>query len=66
MFRFDLKDVAVLTGAAVAGNYFAEMFLLRDSNGNGGFIDVNDGLGLDDLARGVSIAIMASVIGKVI
>lgn len=67
MFRLDTKDVIVLTGAAIAGNYFAEMFLLRAPDGSGpGFFDVNDGLGMDDLARGLSIAIMASLIGKVV
>lgn len=51
----DIKDLAILTGAAVAGNAIAEMYLIR-SNGSGGVVDLSPGFGMDDVVRGLAVA----------
>lgn len=51
-----LKGMLVLGAGAVVGNMVAEKFLLKSSPDDpSGFILVNEGLGMDDVARAGAI-----------
>lgn len=57
-----MKGTLVLFGAIVAGNLLAEKFILKaGADDPTGFITVNDGLGLDDVARAATIIAVAWV-----
>jgi len=51
-----LKGILVLTASALVGNYVAERFILKAPGGTSGFVEVADGMGLDDVARAATIA----------
>lgn len=52
-----VKQILVLTGAAIAGNFLAERFILKDGpDDTSGIIEVKPGFGMDDVARGLVIA----------
>lgn len=60
-----VKNLAILTAAAVAGNYVAERFLLKDGPDDpSGFVEVKPGFGLDDITRAATIAVFAMLAGK--
>lgn len=62
---FMMKQVAILTGAAIAGNWLAERFILKDGpDDTSGFVEVKPGLGMDDLARGLTIAAIVLLANK--
>lgn len=62
-----MKGLLVLVGAAIVGNMLAEKFLLKAGPDDpDGFIEVKEGLGLDDLARGGAIAAVAYLARKFI
>ena len=48
-----IKNIAIGIGAAIAGNYIAEKWVLKQTHDDPhGFVDVTYGqIGLDDLAR---------------
>lgn len=61
----NVKSLLVLTGAAVAGNFVAERFLLKDGpDDTSGFIEVKPGFGMDDIARAATIALLAMLAHK--
>ena len=61
------KTLAKGTAAAVIGNMVAEKFLLKSGPDDPtGFIEVADGFGLDDIVRGLTIAVVFVALDKVI
>jgi len=50
------RNVSLLLGA-VAGNVIAERYVLRAPGSDSGFVPVTDGIGLDELARAVTIVL---------
>lgn len=51
-----MKKTAIVFGSIVAGNWLAERFVLKSSADDpSGFIQVADGLGMDDVARAAAI-----------
>jgi hypothetical protein len=60
-----VKQVAILTGAAILGNWLAERFILKDGpDDTSGFVEVKPGLGMDDVARGLTIAAVVMLANK--
>lgn len=61
----NIKTLLILTGAAAAGNFVAERFILKDGPDDpSGFIEVKPGFGLDDVARAATIAVLAMLAHK--
>ena len=61
----NVKTLLILTGAAAAGNFVAERFLLKDGPDDpSGFIEVKPGFGMDDVARAATIALIAMLAHK--
>ena len=59
------KTLAKGPAAAVIGNMVAEKFILKSGPDDpSGFIEVADGLGMDDLARGLTIAVAFLLINQ--
>lgn len=55
-----VKQLLIFGGAAVAGNYVAERFLLKDGPDDpSGFVEVKPGFGMDDITRALAIAAFA-------
>lgn len=46
----NLKGLAVMAGAILAGKWVAERFILKDPVTGKGFVEVGDGFGMDDVA----------------
>lgn len=62
-----MKGMLVLGGSVIVGNYVAERFILKSSaDDKDGFIPVTDGLGLDDVARALTIVLVATLAKKFI
>lgn len=60
-----MKGLLVVFGAAIVGNIVAEKFLLKAGPDDpDGFIEVKDGFGMDDAARGATIAAFAFLARK--
>ena len=51
-----MKGILVLIGGALAGSYVFEKFIAKNPATGSGFVEVSDGLGLDDIARAGTIA----------
>lgn len=63
----NIKTLLILTGAAAAGNFVAERFILKDGPDDpSGFIEVKPGFGLDDVARAATIALIATLAHKMV
>jgi len=63
----NIKTLLILTGAAAAGNFVAERFILKDGpDDTSGFIEVKPGFGLDDVARAATIALIAMLAHKMV
>jgi hypothetical protein len=61
----NIKTLLILTGAAAAGNFVAERFILKDGPDDpSGFLEVKPGFGLDDVARAATIAVIAMLAHK--
>ena len=52
-----IKSILVATGAALVGNYVFERFLAKNTVTGTGFIEIQEGLGLDDVARAATIGV---------
>jgi hypothetical protein len=60
------KGLTIVAGS-ILGNMIAERFLLKAGPDDpSGFIMVADGIGMDDVARGLAIAFSAFMLEKVI
>lgn len=60
-----MKGFLVVVGAAIVGNMIAERYVLKSTPEDPtGFILVADGIGLDDAARGATIAAVYLVAKK--
>ena len=63
--QMNVKTLLILTGAAAAGNFVAERFLLKDGPDDpSGFVEVKPGFGMDDVARAATIAVIAMLAYK--
>ena len=63
----NIKTLLILTGAAAAGNFVAERFILKDGPDDPtGFLEVKPGFGLDDVARAATIAVIAMLAHKLV
>ena len=63
----NIKTLLILTGAAAAGNFVAERFILKDGPDDPtGFLEVKPGFGLDDVARAATIAVIAMLAHKMV
>lgn len=55
----NLKGLAVLAGAILAGKWVAERFILKNPTNGSGFVEVGEGFGMDDVATvGVQVALV--------
>lgn len=60
-----MKTMLVIAGGAILGNYVAEKFVLKPLDGSpGGFVEVQMGLGMDDLARAACITAAIMLLKK--
>lgn len=69
-----MKGFLLLIVLAIAGNYLAERFVIKDPNdpNDTGLVEQAPGMGLDDFARGATIAatvilgrkLLSGVLGK--
>lgn len=54
-----MKKTLIVFGGVIAGNYLAERFVLKASPDDpSGFIQVADGIGMDDVARAATILLV--------
>lgn len=59
------KGLLIVAGGAFLGNMLAEKWVLKSGPGDpDGFVEVADGIGADDLARAVTIALSVWLIQK--
>jgi hypothetical protein len=62
-----MKKAVVVFGSVIAGNYLAERFVLKASPEDPtGFVQVADGLGMDDVARAATILLVVWLGDKVV
>jgi hypothetical protein len=63
-----IKGFLIVLVLAIAGNYAAERWVLKDPNdpNDPGFVDFKPGFGMDDVARGATIALAVIVGGGVL
>ena len=54
-----LRRSTSLVAGAIVGNVVAERYVLRAPGSDTGFVPVTDGIGLDELARGLTILVAA-------
>ncbi|MCI0408919.1 MAG: hypothetical protein L0191_10195 [Acidobacteria bacterium] len=54
-----IRKLLALTLGIIAGNVLAEMFILKKPGEEGGFIEIRDGIGLDEVARAASGVVAA-------
>lgn len=54
-----MKGFFVVMAAAFIGNAIADRFVLRYVEGGPGFVDVEEGLGMDDVVKAAVIAATA-------
>jgi hypothetical protein len=59
-----LKSFLVITVAALVGNMVAEKFVLKAPGSDSGFVEVKDGIGMDDFARAATIGAAVLVAKK--
>jgi hypothetical protein len=61
-----MKKTAIIFASVIAGNFVAERFVLKASADDPtGFVQVADGLGMDDVARAACVLLMVWVGDKV-
>jgi len=62
-----LKTIAFATAAAVGGNMIADRWVLRATpDSPSGFVDVTAGFGMDEIARGVCVALAFLALKKLV
>ncbi len=61
-----MKKTAIVFGSVIAGNWLAERFILKASPDDpSGFVQVADGLGMDDVARAAAVLLMVYLGDKI-
>lgn len=59
----NIKGALVVFGSAIAGNFAAEKFLLKDPTdpNDKGLVEVQPGFGMDDVVRALAITVVVLV-----
>lgn len=60
-----MKKTAIVFGSVIVGNYLAERFVLKATPDDpSGFIQVAEGIGMDDVARAAVIVLTTYAVEK--